>query len=262
MKSPEPDIERKINTAVVTFEIRMMKLVVEMAKYHPTALAKKHLMEAGVAKNGGQRQHVAMEHDQHRMRRHHQVDQHRAEIDDMFDRMHRNARPGDDIPIAMMHRMDMAVELTYMKKPVPPVEMKRNPDAGAKRNRQEYPRVGAERDSRNHRIGMRPEQKHQIGRPDGHTTGQRPENIVIDLTAKGEASTAPVPELRHVFAIISLPAQRVKEEVEASCKQQDHDEIQRIDDADPARREDRHVTERATKKAPAAECQRHENHRL
>lgn len=53
MERPEPDIERKIDTAVITFEIAVMKLVMKMTKHHPAALAKNHLMEPGVAKNGG-----------------------------------------------------------------------------------------------------------------------------------------------------------------------------------------------------------------
>ena len=60
------------------------------------------------------------------------MDQHRAEIDHMLDRMHRNARPGADIHIAMMQRVDMPVERPDMQQPVPPVEMEGNPHAGTK----------------------------------------------------------------------------------------------------------------------------------
>ena len=75
MKRAEPYIQREIHAAIVTFEIAVMKLVVEMTEQHTTASGKQHLVETCVAKDRRQRQHIAMEHHQNWIRRHDKMNQ-------------------------------------------------------------------------------------------------------------------------------------------------------------------------------------------
>ena len=64
MESNKPDVQRKIHASVIALEIAVVQLVVEMPDKHPAAVAKKHLVKPGMAKDRRQRHHVAVKHDQ------------------------------------------------------------------------------------------------------------------------------------------------------------------------------------------------------
>lgn len=75
MERAEPDIERKIDAAKIAFKISVVKLMMKVPNHHAAAVAKQHFMKPGMAEDRRQRQHVAMKHHQHRMRRHYKMNQ-------------------------------------------------------------------------------------------------------------------------------------------------------------------------------------------
>ena len=91
MKCAKHLVEREIDTAVIALEIAVMQLVMKMSQHQPLPVPDQQRMKTGMPKHRRERQHIAMKHHMHRVRWHHQMDQHRAEIDRMFNRMHRNA---------------------------------------------------------------------------------------------------------------------------------------------------------------------------
>ena len=75
MDRTEPDIEGKFDTAVITLEISMVEPMMNMTDRYPPAFAKQHFMKTSMAENRRKRQHIAVEHDQNRMRRHNKMKQ-------------------------------------------------------------------------------------------------------------------------------------------------------------------------------------------
>lgn len=56
-------------------KISVVKLMMKVPNHHAAAVAKQHFMKPGMAEDRRQRQHVAMKHHQHRMRRHYKMNQ-------------------------------------------------------------------------------------------------------------------------------------------------------------------------------------------
>ena len=52
------------------------------------------------------------------------MNQHRAQEDCTFDRMHRHPRPRTDIDVSVMHAVDMGIDAAPMQKPVCHIEVR------------------------------------------------------------------------------------------------------------------------------------------
>ena len=72
---------------------------------------------------------------------------------------------------------------------------------------------------------MRPQQPHQIDRPDSNATDERPEHIVVKLVTEGKTCAAAMPELRHIFQRRALHAKPVEEQMKPACDHKNKPEI-------------------------------------
>ena len=80
----------------------MMDLVVKITKMQAFFVAKQHALEPGMAGDGQEPIEHQMEDHMDRVRRKREVNQNRAKIEKMFDRMHGQAGPGADIGIPVV----------------------------------------------------------------------------------------------------------------------------------------------------------------
>ena len=55
MESAKPDVQRNLHAPLITLEIAVMQLVVEMPDKHPAAVANKQFVKPGMAKDRRQR---------------------------------------------------------------------------------------------------------------------------------------------------------------------------------------------------------------
>ena len=173
----------------------------------------------------------------HRVGRHHEVDQHRAQKDQVFNGVHRQARPRADIDVAVVQRVHMFVKERNVQEAVDPVEIKAFPDRYQQEERDEPDRVRGPGDHRGIAVGHGPEQKHLIGRPDRHAAGQRPEHVVPDLAPERELFAILHQRARIVFQPLPLLGESIKVKVQATCDEGHQEKVAHIHLGHPADRQ-------------------------
>ena len=118
-----------------------------------------------------------------RVRCDNKVDHDRSEKDQVFDRVHRQARPWSHVNVAMVQRMDMFIQKRDVERAVNPVKIKALPDRDQKEQCDEPNRMRSLCQYGGITVGHCPEHQHLIGSPDGNTAGNCPEYIVAYLPA-------------------------------------------------------------------------------
>ena len=101
-----------------------MQLMMEMPNRQTAFIFDQQRIKPCMAKGCPQRQKIEMQNNMHRMRRDHQMDQHRREIEQMFNRVHSDARERPNIDIAMMERMKPIIKRFEMQNTVDAIKMK------------------------------------------------------------------------------------------------------------------------------------------
>ena len=109
-----------------------MHLVVERAELQPVLILDHHSFKPCVGRGGRQRIVLQMKQNMDGVRCDDQVDQNRSEKDQVFDRVHRQARPWSHVNVAMVQRMDMFIQKRDVERAVNPVKIKALPDRDQK----------------------------------------------------------------------------------------------------------------------------------
>ena len=214
-----------------------MHLVMEGAERQDQAIAHDDTLVTGMRRRRRQREVLQVKNDKQRVRRHDEVDQHRAEIDQMLARVHRQAGPGADVGIAVMHRMHAAVQRRPVNQAVDQKKIKRLP--GRQQQYQEnHPRPARlQIEGRGIAVRHRPHHQHLIGTPDGYSAGEGPENIVTQLRIEGECPRVGRERPHVVAAFVALFPPDVKIQMQAAGDENQQYQVAQIDLRDPVRRE-------------------------
>ena len=127
MERAEPFVPRHIKVAIVAFKIPVVDLMVEHAKVHALFIAEPEPFKSCMCGHSRQGIEHQVKDEVHEMRRHGEVDDYSAEIEEVFDGVHRQPRPRSDVSIAVMQRVK-SVKRVCVQQPVNPVEIKAFPD--------------------------------------------------------------------------------------------------------------------------------------
>ena len=125
---PEPAVAGDVSVAQVTVVEAVMELVEEVAQQDDAPALEQQALEPGVRGRRTQGVPLQVQDDMQWMRGYDQVDQHAAEVDDMLDRMHRQAGPGSDIVVAVVHRVREPVHRLPVQEAMGEVEVQRLPE--------------------------------------------------------------------------------------------------------------------------------------
>ena len=90
----------------------MMHLMVKRAQLQSVLILDHHAFKPGVGRRGGQRIVLQMKQNMDGVHCDDKVDQNRSKKDQVFDRVHLQARPWPNVNIAMVQRMDMFIQKT------------------------------------------------------------------------------------------------------------------------------------------------------
>ncbi len=187
MVAAEPSVPRHFHCSVVALEVAVVELVKVNAHFHLWVFVHHKIFKSGVAENGVRRLHIPVEQDVKRVAGDNQVDRKVGVEQQVFDRVHRDARPWADIDVSVVKGMGQLVERRPMKRAVDPVKMKAGPDRDEHKERDKPDRVVREQ----HRWGIaichRPKDKNLGGGPQRYPAGNMPEHVVQHLIVESES---------------------------------------------------------------------------
>ena len=138
------------------------------------------------------------------------MDQYSAKIDDIFDRVHRKARPRPNIDVAMMQGMHMLVQKRHVQKAVYPIEIKTLLGRDQQKYQDKPYRMYRPRQHWSIAIGQGPKYQHLISRPNYNTTDQSPKHIVSDLPPQGKLATILHQRPEVIFQMLALFGKSIK----------------------------------------------------
>ena len=131
-----------------------------------------------------------------------------TEIDDVLDRVHREARPGSDVDILMVKIMRGFIQRGPVCDAVRPVEMEQPPQLNAAEKDDEIDRLLPRIDIGYHLVGVGPHHQDFIGGPGDSSTDTTPEHIVPELVLPEEFPAAFRHPVRRVLVFQTLSLER------------------------------------------------------
>ena len=138
------------------------------------------------------------------MRRHDQVDQDNAKIEDVLDRVHGHAGPWAGIDVLVMQIVHRLIERLPMNEAMNPIEMEFAPKRnGAK----PYGKIdGMLRPVYiwEQTVGPSPHEKHLVGGPDRAAAGAAPKDVVVNLISEKKRRTGLALPTRIVLLLRAL----------------------------------------------------------
>ena len=141
------------------------------------------------------------------------MNQHAGVIEQVLDRVHRQAGPGSDVDVPVMHVMRDLVEDLHMQQAVRPVEVEVPPERHEHENHQEPDRLRARVDEGDYAICIGPEHDHLEAGPNRASADDAPENVIAYLVVPQEFLALAHPA-RRPLVLVALRLIRPKADVQ------------------------------------------------
>ncbi len=213
MVCTEPFVERKIDFAIVALEVSVVQLMEVGCRRDPPITLQQEFVEADMTLCGSEGSVLGVHQQVDGMRGHNPVDQYGAEVNDMLDRVHGQARPWSDVDVLVVKIVSRPVERWPVCDAVCPIEMEQSPHLDAAEDCHEIDRLRAWIDIWHHLIGIRPHHQDLISSPDDATTHTTPEDVIAQLVSPHEFSIADCHPVGCVFIFESLSLERPEPEM-------------------------------------------------
>ena len=207
---------------VVVLEVFVMEVVGIAVRCDRRLLADDDPLEPGMAVRRRQPGMKQLEQCVDRMRGHDPVDEHAGEIEQMLDRVHRDARPGARVDVVVMQLVHRAIERRPMNQPVHDVEMELAEQRDQQHEQHEPHRVGMPIEVRDDAVGEGPEGHRLVGGPDRDAAGEGPDQIVGQLAAEEERLVDAVEPLAVELEGRSLRFSGIERQVEQASRRGPH----------------------------------------
>ena len=237
MEGAEPLVERDRAVGVVALEVLVVEVVRVAVGVDRALLADHDLLEAGMARHRRQAGMDQVEQRVHRVRGQHPVDQHAREVEQVLDRVHRQARPGAGVGVLVVQLVGDPVERRDVQQPVHQVEVDLAQQGDGEHQQREPDRMRVPGEPGHEAVGEDPERQDLVGGPDRHAAGQRPDHVVGGLAAEQEGPVVGRRPLGVVLELLPLCLADVEAQVERAEEQHGQREVAREHQRDPAGRQ-------------------------
>ena len=171
---------------------------------------------------------------------HHPPEQEHREVDEVFERMHRDAGPWSRVGVAVVYFVCTPVDGFPVQESVVEVEVRRPPEEHAEHEHSEVDGCAAPVGVGDAPVGPEPHGQRLVERPDGDAAGEAPEHVVLHLVAPEKlpavGSRPALVEL--VVAVLGSPD--VEPPVQETGDDREQGRVAEPDEAHPARRQGLH----------------------
>lgn len=232
LETAEPFIERDGAFTVVTIEVTVVQVVKVRAEAN---LIAQFAFKPRMPGRRGQRGVLGIEQKMNGVRGNDPVNQRDAEIEHVFDRMHRHAGPRAGVDIVMVQVMNAVVQRLPVDQTVDPVKMKLPPEGNQEQDNDEGRRRCLEIDVGQSMICVHPHRDHLISGPGDTAAAAGPEDIVVNLVLEEEGRAAPALPAGRVFSPVAPAFPRIQIKVPAPVNDPEQRQIAQEHPADPTR---------------------------